>query len=112
MLCTPWSERLPRRDAKSVTSNFNMCNAFVQLIIGTPRYHDGDGSENGSSVVVSFSTALQMRPSRNKNVDLDILKVSLNRGCLPFTKNSGNFGWEFSIGTGNGTCRFCRLPVA
>ena len=29
----------------------------------------------------------------------------VTRGCLPFTKkNSGNFGWEFSVGK-NGTCR-------
>ena len=47
--------------------------------------------EISSSVMVSFSTALRMRPSRNKNVDLDILKVSLNRGCLPFIKKFRKF---------------------
>ena len=36
----------------------------------------------GSSVMVSFSIALRMRPSRNINVVLDILKVSLNRFSL------------------------------
>ena len=38
--------------------------------------------EIGSSVTVSFSVALRIPPSRNLNVDLDILKVSLNRFLL------------------------------
>ena len=38
--------------------------------------------EISSSVMVSFSFALRIRPSTNINVDLDSLKVSLNRFLL------------------------------